>query len=246
MKKDSKKKKNKEEKRSTKDKKDRANNRKKRDGKEVKKKESKTPTSTPSIPSVPTRPEDEYPSPPNLPVRATPSIAGARWRRDPNPRPERARRDSTSSVLLQRNADGSWKKPPLSKDGVKFDDGGKEGKETNRFAVFNVYDTPVTLYDQTWLERWLNHASRKKQPDDGALYGNWDGSESPLISSKQRGKLSGKLIKFMEKAEYLASLDLLDPRLRKDVLAMALSDRWLDGGGTIPEVISDTLRQFVV
>lgn len=246
MKKDNKKKRNKEERRSTKDKKDRANNRKKRDGKVVMKKESKAPTSTPSIPSVPTIPEEEYPSPPNLPVRATPSIAGARWRRDPNQRPERARRDSTSSVLLERNADGSRKKPPLSKDGVKFDDGGKEGKETNRFAVFNVYDTPVTLYDQTGLERWLNHASRKKQPDDGALYGNLDGSESPLISLKQSGKLNGKLIKFMEKAEYLASLDLLDPRLRKDVLAMALSDRWLDGVGTIPEVISDTLRQFVV
>ncbi|KAL0240238.1 hypothetical protein I308_106787 [Cryptococcus tetragattii IND107] len=246
MKKDSKKKRNKEERRSTKDKEDRANKRKKRDGKEIKKKESKTPSSTPSIPSAPKIREEEYPSPPNLPVRAIPSIAGARWRRDPNQRPERARRDSTSSILLERNADGSWKKPPLSKDGVKFDDGGKEGKETNRFAVFSVYDTPVTLYDQTGLEGWLNHASRKRQPDDAALYGKLDGSESPLISLKQSGKLSGKLIKFMEKAEYLASHDLLDPRLRKDVLAMALSDRWLDGVGTIPEVISDTLRQFVV
>lgn len=79
-----------------------------------------------------------------------------------------------------------------------------------------------------------------------ALYGNLDGSESPLISLKQSGKLSGKLIQFMEKAEYLASLDWLDRRLRKDVLAMALNDRWLDGADTIPEIISDTLRQFVV
>ncbi|WVO21807.1 uncharacterized protein IAS62_003120 [Cryptococcus decagattii] len=104
-----KKKRNKEKRRSTKDKKDRANDRKKRDGKEAKKKESKTPTSTPSIPSVPTIPEEEYPSPPNLPVRAAPSVASACWRRDPNQRPERARRDSTSSVLLERNADGSWR-----------------------------------------------------------------------------------------------------------------------------------------
>lgn len=232
------------EERSTKDKKE--EKQKKRDGKEVKKNEPEAPIFAPSTSPTPDLPKEESPSLPNLPVKASPPIPGTRWQRDPNQRPDRTRRDSTSSVLLERNDDGTWKRPPLIKEGVKFDDGGKEGKEANRFAMFNLHDTPVTLYDQTGLEGWSNHASRKKQPDDAALYGKLDGSESPLISLKQGGKLSQKLIKFMERAEYLASLDLLDPRLRKDVVATALKDRWLDGAGTIPEVISDTLRQFVV
>lgn len=245
-KKDSKTKRSKEKGRSTKDKKDRGKKQKTRDGKKDKKNELKDPTSSPSAPTTSKKPKEESPSLPNLPVTATPPIPGTRWRRDPKQRPERTRRDSTSSVLLERNNDGSWKRPPLIKEGVKFDDGGKEGKEANRFAMFNVYDTPVTLYDQTRLEGWSNHSSRKKQPDDVVLYGELDGSESPLTGLRQGGKLSEKLIKFMERAEYLASLDLLDPRLRKDILAIALKDRWLDGAGTIPEVISDTLRQFVV
>ncbi|WVQ71458.1 hypothetical protein IAR50_000995 [Cryptococcus sp. DSM 104548] len=207
---------------------------KKKEEEEVKKKEKdKNPPS-----------DDDSPQMPSMLKREKPE--GELWK-SPAPPSSAGSGRTTTPVLLERNPDGTWKRPPTPKDGIKFDDGGKRGKENKYYNVYDTFDPPVTMYNQDGLEHAQNHVSIAKGGDDDILYGKLDGSESPLKGLRETGKLSKKLLSFMEKAEYLASQDLLlNQKLGSDIKAMALKDQWLDGAGPIPEIIGETIRQLLL
>ncbi|ODO11400.1 hypothetical protein I350_00179 [Cryptococcus amylolentus CBS 6273] len=217
---------------------------KRRKEKEEKKKKEEEEKAKKDKKAKATPDDDDSPQLPSMPDRPKPE--GELWK-SPAPPSSASSSRPTTPVLLERNADGTWKRPPTPKDGVKFDDGGKRGKENKNYNVYSIYDTPVTMYNQDGLEHAKNHESRSKGGDDDILYGKLDGSESPLKGLKETGKLSQKLLSFMEKAEYLASQDLLlNQTLGSDIKAMALKDQWLDGAGPIPEIIGETIRQLLL
>ncbi|WRT66886.1 uncharacterized protein IL334_003849 [Kwoniella shivajii] len=191
---------------------------------------------------------------PDMPPLTSKPLSDVKWERDANKRPERPSGRSPP-VLLKRDEDNRWIRPPLSgKKGVSFDDGGKQGNELKTFASFNPTDAPNVIYDQTHTDILRNHISKERGRDDDSLEGKIDGSQSPLndLSKIPDSKISSKLISLMQKAEFLCLYDHLDllgkinPKTKKKVLRDMLKDQWIPNQGPIPEIIFDVIQQMLI
>ncbi|WVQ78254.1 hypothetical protein IAT38_000338 [Cryptococcus sp. DSM 104549] len=207
---------------------------KKKDDKKKEKKKKKDPIPT----GEPTLPADLQ--------GAGPALSDKKWIRDPNARPERPSGRSPP-ILLKRNPDGTWKRPPMRKNGVSFDDGGVEGKELGTLATYNKNDVPMTVYDETHMDIAKNYISATKGNASDVLYGAVDGSQSPFHTLKKLPGLSNKLKSLMGRAERLSLTDLLlDKRVGENEMKEALQDSWIDNVGPIPTAVTNVISQMVM
>ncbi|WVQ78253.1 hypothetical protein IAT38_000337 [Cryptococcus sp. DSM 104549] len=186
---------------------------------------------------------------PDLPADlqgAGPALSDKKWIRNPNARPERPSGRSPP-ILLKRNPDGTWNRPPMRKDGVKFNDGGEEGKELGTYAKFNTEDVPTTIYDQTHMDVAKNYKSIKRGEASDILYGAVDGSQSPFHTLRNSPGLSSKLKSLMGHAERLSLTELLlNRRVGEHEMKQALQDSWLDNVGPIPTAVANVISQMVM
>ncbi|WVR04988.1 hypothetical protein IAU60_002000 [Kwoniella sp. DSM 27419] len=175
----------------------------------------------------------------------TPALSDRLYKRDAKRRPERpSGRDSP--VLLKRDAGGRWTRPPLSgKQGVRFDDGGKQGKEAKSMVTFNGEDPTDWLYEQSHTDLLKNHVSIQRGRDSDRPEGKVDGSETPIKRLIERGELSDKLIALMRRAEWHCLVDLLHSKTSREVKRAAAADQWIPGIGPIPSMICDVVQQII-